>query len=647
MLMNFVFADDISGDYEYVFFKRAEYPHAYFHIFGNAYTSDDVFFEVPMLFDISHLKLPKIYPLPIKKASYLGQPIAIVTSHDRYSASDKVEQVDVQYEVVNEPIYDSIPDNILTMEKRGEFSPPYRDQFRFTFNRSSPYPLESRVVAVRHYGDELHITATTQAPTVLSYLISRMLEIPLSKVQVRSFRLGGGFGGKQEVSYEELSVIALSYAKNRNFKWVETKQETLLTMQARGQRHHIYVDYENTGKITAIYDEIEYDLGALPLPWIAYSPLHVTEANLKGPYLYDVSYSAKVILTNRPPLGAFRGFGRPEAVFVIERTVDEIARRLKIDPFEIRKLNLNKELRAGNVQEILKRAEGKYSELKRGNKTVGLSFYIHSSGENSKTLIEGDKVDVGGYECVSVNLERDGWITVRTSITDHGQFNIDNIKKVVSTTLSYNKVRVISGDQSVTGFGTWASRSAITAGNAAYLAAKDFTEIARSILDSEKIDWEKLIDIYRNSPWLLNGKYLHSYRCYEADEEARAFSIQMAVAKIDEEIPEIKYVYLISDVGNVIDEDVVKGQLIGGIVQGLSGLLLEDVEQGPEYSILTASDAPEVEIELIHTPADNPLGVKGVGENSITGIYASAGNALSSIYNADNVPLIPWKNSKM
>ncbi len=641
-ILNYV--DDITNDgsYEYVSFIRSQLNHAKFSISGKAFTYEDLKeFKVPTVYDKSSLRIPEVPLLPKYKAVYKFQPLGIVIGKDRYDSFDKAEEVEVNYEQYNGPVYEEVPDNIIYKESGGESKVSSENEFslRVDFNRNAPYSMETRVLAVKNQGDQLIIHLSTQIPTVVRMIVSEMLEIPQNRISIIVPNVGGGFGLKQDVNYEELSVIALAYKLGKNLKWVETRTENVMTSQARDQAHELKVGYKKSGRLDYIIDKITYDAGAYLLPFTGISPLFVTLGTMKSLYDFQFYYDAIVKVSNKPPQGAYRGFGRPEAILVMERVMDEIARRTGISPIEVRKINIKEKLDGdvGDVKGVLEKLGKKYEELKKiYGKGIGVSFYVQYAAPNSEIMVKHEKSLIPGYECVRARLDLDGWIIIETTLTNQGQRMDGSIRKLVSKELNYNKVKVELAKTNINGYGVWASRSMLTAGNAAILAVRKMKEIARKI--DENLDWEKIARIMRQEPWRL--KELTVEECYETPEFVGTISGQITVVTSDE-LGNVKplYNYIIADVGVTGDDEVVKGQLIGGSLQAISGSLLESVDDELEYSIATAVEAPKFDVELLHTPSKTPSGVRGVGENSISGGYAAFINAINDLgFECNKVP---------
>ncbi|AWR96849.1 molybdopterin-dependent oxidoreductase [Acidianus sulfidivorans JP7] len=634
--MFYHYVDDIKGKYKVASFIRSSKQYAKFHIRGKVYTWKDIEFEVPKIFE-SEGKIKDIeIPLLAKdKALYVGQPLGIVIGDDEYDAEDKKEEVEVEYEELHGPIYE--PDNVVYSFSKGDYEVGDNSfKISLSFNRQSPAPLEGRALIVTHEDGKLIVRISTQAPTVVRKIVADMLDLSEDKIEIQVPRVGGGFGAKQDVTSEELSIIALSYVTGENLKWIERKSEHIMTSQGRGQYHDATVYYNNNGKIIGILDNITYDMGAFPLPWSGISPLYVTLMNLKNVYDINIKTNVKVMASNNPPQGAFRGFGRPEAFFVIERIMDEVSKRVKLDPITIRQINLANTNKVGNVNKVLERLKEKYEEFKeKYNKSgVGVSLYVHYASPSSKVLIGEEKSFVGGYECVSIRLNHSGILEVKTTTIDMGQGITDVLKKIVAKELGYDKIIVYHGSSDVSGFGSWASRSVVTAGNAALLAAKELKE---KIEEAGGI--KTVLEKLRNSPWELNEKEFYSIKCYEPEELIGAISGQISVVDYDGINFHLIKNYTIVDVGIPGDEEKVKGQIIGGIVQALGGVLYENVNDPYDYLIPTAKEAPNIEVELINTPSDTPGGFRGIGENSISGAYASISNAISNFIPVYEIPI--------
>ncbi len=619
--------DDISGEYKFVGFKRSTYKHAKFSVSGNCYTEEALDkYKVKFVFGEEEMKLPNVNLLAKSKVLYEGHPICMTLSGDRYSVEDKLEEIDVDYQEVDEPLFPEIPDNVIYSQSYGRKGDAEMSMsLRLRAGRSSPAPMEPRVIAVRLTGDSILVHASTQAPTVARILISEMLGVPMHRVKVDVPNVGGGFGAKQDLSYEELSVIALSYELGENLKWVETRSEHVQNSQARDQEHSIEVGFTKEGKLEFLHDEITYDTGAFPLAWSGISPLFVTLSTMTSAYSFDFSYNVKAIISNKPPQGAYRGFGRPEAVFVMERVMDEISRRTGTDQVEVRRKNLRDLYDVGDVKSVLEEIDKKYKELKGiYGKGVGLAFYVQYAGPNSKLMIEKEKSRIPGYDCVRAFLDLDGWVVIKISATNQGQGMDKAIKNLVSKELGYEKVRVILGDNEVKGYGVWASRTMLTMGNAAVLAARQLKEKVSTLGD-----WDEVSKMMLTQPWKVMD--VSAEACYETEDFVGTASGQISVVKGDCTGIKVVRQFIVADVGVSGDEDIVKGQLMGGAMQGIGGVLYENANDGVEFAVPTSMEAPNFEVKLLHTPSRTPSGVRGVGENGPTGAYASLCNAIRDL----------------
>jgi len=593
---------------QFVSFVRSTYPHAYFSISGNVITVEELNYTIPNIAHLEGMKKVTVKPLADKKALFVGHALGMVIGEDEYSTWDKKEEVEVEYKEVNEPLYNDIPDNVIYESKTSgeDECEGLLIERQFSLDRVSPYYMQPRELKVSNYGDTLLIHMSTQAPTVVERILTEMLETT-KKIKVIPHALGGGFGGKQDILPDEVGVILLSYTRNIDLEWRETRSEDLMLVQSRSQDHKVKACVNDKGKINWIFDEIVYDVGAFPLPWIGLSPLFVTLKHLKNVYSYNVYYHAKAVLSNKSPYSAYRGFGRPEAIFVVERLIDEISKELKIDPLVLRRNNLRElEFDAGNLKLILDKLDEKRRKFKEG---VGISLYVHYAFAPNTEYLRKRGEEIRGVECVKIVNEK-GKIIVKTSVTELGQGICKSIEKIVKNTISVDSpIEVICGDSSVEGYGTWASRSLTTAGNAAYLAAKQFLEKGEA------------------------------YTCYETEEILGAVGGQLTVFDGDK----IIYQYIVVDAGNVIDRNIVEGQMIGGFVQGLGEVLFESSSDLYDYAIPTAVESPITEVDIITTPSKTPLGVRGIGENSIIGSLASVSNAISFYKPIYKIPVREWK----
>jgi carbon-monoxide dehydrogenase large subunit len=462
----------------------------------------------------------------------VGEPIAVVVAENRYLAEDALEVIEVDYEPLEalvdpeRSLEDDAPrlipgadDNIHARftsqngDVEGAFAAADRVlRERIRVGRSVGVPMETRgTVATFDRGRrELVTYSTQQRPHLLRTYLSEMLDLPEENVRVVCPDTGGSFGGG--IYNEEAFVSAIAMNLGRPVRWIEDRQENLLNArQSRDQMHDVEVAYDDRGRILALRDRFIVDCGA-------YNPFTITlsfntQAHLRGEFKIETyEITGLCVATNKLQTTPVRGAGRPEAVFVMERVVDMIARRLGRDPAEVRKMNLipgaempydTKMLyRDGNpmvydggdypeqLRMVLDMAG--YEDLRRQQRKareegrrigIGLSSYVEGSG-------------YGPYEGAVVKVDATGNVVVHSGSNPHGQAHETTLSQVCADALGthVDRVRVRAGDTALVqhGGGTFASRSAVTAGSAVHLAARKLREkillIAGELLEADPAD---------------------------------------------------------------------------------------------------------------------------------------------------------------
>jgi carbon-monoxide dehydrogenase large subunit len=596
-------------------------------------------------------------PLLAERALYVGQAVAMVVADSRYTAEDAAELVLVDYEPL-EPVatldqalaagapvvHDGWDDNVAVrfVVEKGDAAAAIRDaavvvRERFEVQRQAPLPIETRgALAVHDPGSgALTLWSSTQNSHPLRRAVSRVSGLPIDSVRVVAPDVGGGFGGKGVLYPEDLLVALGAIRLGRPLKWVEDRLEHMQSaIHAREQVHELELGLDEEGRIVGLRDHILVDTGA-------YNPLGLvipynTIAHLMGPYRVDtLEARAEGIITTKVPTAPYRGAGRPEAVFAVERALDIGARRLGIDPLELRLRNLVRPDEMPYDAGILYRDgvplvldDGAYPELvQRAAELVGwdrvdredeagrligrgLAFYIEGTG-------------IGPFEGARVELRADGRVEVRTGACSQGQGHQTVFAQVCADALGVHPdvVDVTGGDTEglEKGWGTVASRSAVVAGNAVAEAAGR----VRARLEAGEA-----------AP-LVETAY------FEPPTVTWSAGAHAAVVAVDEETGEVEILRYaaVHDCGREINPMIVDGQVRGGIAQGIGGALLEEIrydEDGQlltgtlaDYLLPTAADVPEVLLESHETPSPlNPLGLRGVGEGGAIAPPAVLANAV-------------------
>jgi carbon-monoxide dehydrogenase large subunit len=491
----------------------------------------------PWLEDVKPvLQGPRPTALAREKVHYVGEPVAIVVAEDRHRAEDAVDVIGIEYEelpVVVDPEESLKPGATLVHEgsnnnvvfsfsvNKGDVEQamrgaPHRLSERFRHHRYCAAPLEGRgVVAwVEPKTNILTVWSSTQMPHLVRRQIAAQLNLPEEVVRVIAPDIGGGFGPKVFVYPEEVLVPFLALQLGRPVKWIEDRTEHFIsTAHGRDQLHQVEIAFDGGGRILAFCDHFLLDNGA-------YNPMGLTDAyntaaHLQGPYkIANFAVSGTCVSTNKVPNAPYRGAGRPEAVFVMERCMDEIAARLSLDPAEVRRRNFVQpeempyeagilyrdgqpiKYDSGNFPETLARAldaagyaklRQQQQELRRRGRYLGIGIgcYVEGTG-------------VGSFEGAKVRLDPSGRVIVATGATGHGQGHETIFAQIAADLwgLSPEDVTLVEGDTSSIPFGcgTFGSRSTVNVGSAVYEASARLQDkvlrVAAHLLEANADDLE-------------------------------------------------------------------------------------------------------------------------------------------------------------
>ncbi len=674
------------------------------------YTGKDVVNvgAVPCAGSMPSLRVPEVRVLAQERVFFVGHAVAAVVAADRYTAEDAAELIEVDYDPT-----DSISDPEAAIQPGAlKVHPEYDDNISFTFEqaggdvekafaeadvvvkekiyvpRLAPTPMETRgVLAEWDDGQqELTVHSSTQIPHLLKTQLALMMSLPEHRVRVIAPDVGGGFGSKCNVWAEEGLVCFAAIQLRKPVKWIETRRESImLVAHGRGHVDTIEISATKDGTLTGLKLHILQDSGAHHQ---LLSPIIPTLAVLMIPGLYKFrSFEAKLegVFTNRAPTDLYRGAGRPEATFVIERIVDKMADALGMDPVELRKRNFpapdefpyqtitglsydsgdysaafDKALQTIDYQQVRKdQAEAREQGRLVG---VGLSTYgeLCAFGPSPAT-------PAGGWESATVNVEATGTVTVMTGISPHGQGEQTAFSQMVADRfgLALEDVNVVHGDTAKVhyGIGTFGSRGIAIGGTALHLALDAVEEkalnYAAHILGCEAgaVVFEAGVFSGGGKTLSFSDLALEAHLCqnlppgtepglaatkfYEPSNFAFPFGAHIAVVEVDRDTGEVeiqRYV-AVDDCGKVINPLLVDGQVHGGVAQGLGPAFLEEVvydETGQlltgtlmDYAIPKAKHMPWIESSRLETPAPhNPLGAKGVGEAGTIGSLPAFVNAV-------------------
>ncbi len=666
---------------------------------------------VPVAAQNPTLRVPPHTVLAVDKVCFMGEGVAAVVARDRYAAQDALDLIQVDYEplpVVSDPekaldpaspvIHSEWPDNTAFRWglKQGNLDRAFRDAYRIVkqrlvHQRLAPIAIEGRGVLARYLPgeEELTVWSSTQIPHLLKTQLSLMLRLPENRVRVIAPEVGGGFGSKLNVYAEEALVAYLSQRLNRPVKWIEERRENIqATIHGRGQVGEVEVAVKKDGTILGLRYRAIADIGAyhqLLTPGIP--PL--TGLMLSGAYKIPcISMEVTGVFTNKMSTDAYRGAGRPEATFVVERIMDRVAQELGIDPVKIRQKNFPQRkdfpfktatglvYDSGNYRAALNKALklAGYERLRREQKRlrnqgtylgIGLSTYVEISGMGPSSAMPA-----GGWESGTVRVEPTGKITVLTGTSPHGQGQETSFAQIVADELGVDldDIKVIHGDTAVvtSGIGTFGSRATAVGGTAVVQAAVRVKEkarrIAANLLEVDPVDL-----VFSGGKFSVKGVPKKGVSIQEIALEAHLatrlpkrmepglsataffepanftfpFGTHICVVEVDPKnggVAVKKYI-AVDDCGKVINPLLVDGQIQGGIAQGLGQALFEEVmydEDGQlltgslmDYALPKAEDLPRLELARTETPTPvNPLGVKGVGEAGTIGSTPAVVNAV-------------------
>jgi len=635
--------------------------------------------------------------LAADRVRYVGEPVAIVLTEDSYQGEDAAELVSVDYQPL-EPVvgmdtalagtsllFPGAGSNVV-----GSGGQPAPDdafagcdvvvQRTFPNQRVAPVPLEVRAAAAHWAGGRLTLWASTQNAQQARDQVAGALGLEAPAVRVITPDVGGGFGAKIATDRDTLAVAWAARRLGRPVRWVETRNENLLSMvHGRAQQHTIRIGGSRDGRILAYHLDIVQDCGAYP----RFGLFLPTLTQLMASGVYDLPYcgaSYQVVVTNTMPISAYRGAGRPEATAAIERAVDLFAAEIGLDPVEVRRRNLvppelfpyttpggavydtgeyaaalDKVLTAAGYPEL--RAE-QARRRERGDVVqlgIGVSCYVeitagdYSGGETSRLVVDGT-----------------GAATVYTGSSPHGQGHQTAFAMLVTSELGIpmDRITVRHGDTDEVprGVGTYGSRSLQLGGSAVHQAAVEVREQARGLaaglLEASEADLE--LDVSRGT-WQVRGDPdtalswaavagqagpdgLVADVDFKPASPTFSFGAHVAVAEVDTETGKATLVrhVTVDDAGRVLNPVLAEGQRHGGIAQGVAQALLEEVRYDTDgnpltgtladYAAITATELPSFELVEMETPTTvNPLGVKGIGE---AGTIGATPAALSAVVDA-------------
>ncbi len=642
----------------------------------------------------------KTDPIEAERVRHVGQAIAVVVAEDRYTARDALDLIEVDYEPL-EPVvdveaalkpdaprlYDHVPNNLsyVWTRKSGDPDAAFATadvvvSQRITNQRVASISLEPRgcLAEPDPFTGGLTLYTSTQNPHTVRTMLARTLRLPEVAVRVVAPEVGGGFGAKINPYPEDVITAALALKLGRPIKWVESRSENLATTHhGRGHVGDFSIAAKRDGTVTGVRARIVADLGAYPRD--SFIPV-LTGWLLPGVYAcrnFDIEI--KAVYTTTMATGAYRGAGRPEAAYYIERLMDLLADELGMDPAELRRKNfIPPEAFPYETPSGMTYDTGEYD--KALTKALERAGYAELRAEQQRARAQGRYLGIGiatfteicgfgPFDSASVRVEPTGQVTVTTGISPHGQGSETSFAQIVADELGVpmDSIVVVHGDTARTpqGIGTMGSRSLAVGGVALYRAVGEVREkaikIAAHLLEAAPADVELRDGTFsvKGAPGRSKtlaevaqaayggavpdeiGSGLEALNFYRPPSTTFPFGADVVLVEVHPETGQIdllRYV-TVDDCGRVVSPLLVEGQVHGGLAQGIAQALWEEVvydESGQlltgslmDYAVPVAEGLPSFETDRTETPTPiNPLGAKGIGELATIGSAPAVVNAV-------------------
>jgi carbon-monoxide dehydrogenase large subunit len=681
---------------------------------------DDVhtFLAWPVTEDI---KVPNHLPIAAREVNFAGEPVAVVVAADRYTAQDALEFIDVEYEPLD-PVVDLeaavaagsplVHEEFGTNESytweldNGDIEEAFRRadvvvRERFLQQRLIPNAIETRgVVSVPDaMNGGYTVYSSTQVPHILKAVLATYCGVPEQRIRVVAPDVGGGFGSKLNVYSEEVLTLVLSRRLGTPIKWIEDRSENYLaTIHGRGQVQNVEVAATSEGRILGMRVKLLADMGA-------YLQIFTPGIPILGAFMYpgvytfeNYSFSCTGVFTNKTPTDAYRGAGRPEAAFAVERIMDSLARETGLDPTEVRRRNFYEpfdqpvdnpagiQYDSGNYGETLRRVIelSKYEELREEQRRrreandpvqlgIGFSTYTEICGLAPSQVLAGLRAGGAGWEVASVRMLASGKVEVVTGTSPHGQGHVTSWSQITADVLGVtpDDVEVIHGDTASAPFGrdTYGSRSLPVGGVAVHVAAGRVVEKAKKVaahmLEAAEGDLEfeggrfsvagspdqnVTIQDVATAAYLADNlpegmePVLSEEYFFDPPNFVFPFGAHVCVVEIDTETghTKIRDYFAVDDCGPVINPVIVDGQIHGGLAQGIAQALYEEAIYDDEGNLVTGTmvdylipGAPELpHFTLERTVTPSPSNVMGVKGVGEAGTIGSPPAVINAVVDA-------------
>jgi carbon-monoxide dehydrogenase large subunit len=633
--------------------------------------------------------IPAHPPMAIDEVRYVGEAVAVVVARDRYTAADAAALVDVSYEALppvldmrtaldegSPKVHEAGNKSFEWTFANGDLDAAFRDapvviERTYRQQRLIPSAMEPRAVVATWASDEVTLWSSTQIPHVVRVMLALVTGIPEQSIRVIAPDVGGAFGSKLQVTAEEVLAVLITRKVGRPVKWTESRSEGNMTVHhGRDQWQRIRIAADRDGRLRGLSVDLLADMGA-------YLMLVTPGIPLLGAFLFNSIYKMDAysfrctgVFTTKMPTDAYRGAGRPEATFAIERIMDELAVELDMDPLQLRERNwirhdefpyttiANMEYDSGNYEAATARARELfgYEALRQEQNErnlddhrvrlgIGISTYIEACGWAPSRILGQLGYAGGGWEHASVRVLPTGKVEVVTGTSPHGQGHETAWSQLVADRLgvAFEDVRVLHGDTLVSprGFDTYGSRSVAVGAPAIFSACDKVIAKAKRLTahmleasendieyDSGRLhvrgDPEKGYSIpelalatfaAHNMPSGMEPS-LDSDATFDPVNFSFPHGTHLCAAEVDTEtgMVTIRSYVAVDDCGKVINPLIVEGQVHGGIAQGIGQALYEEGVYDDDGNLVTTTLADY----LIPSAADLPVFVTDRTETPAT-----------------------------
>jgi aerobic carbon-monoxide dehydrogenase large subunit len=648
---------------------RAESMPGVRSVYSGADLADDWADGLPCAWPVTEdIKTPTHWPIAKDRVRFSGEPVAVVVAETRGLAVDAAGAVDVDYEPLDvvmgmeaaledgsTKVHDEFDNNssyVWNLDV-GEVDKVFNDapvvvKERYYHPRLIPNAIEPRgVICLPNPAQgEYTLYSATQIPHILKVTLSGVTGIPEQKLRVVAPEVGGGFGSKLNVYSEEATCLALARRLGVPVKWIETRSEGYLaTIHGRDVLQDMEVAADENGKIVGFRANIFADMGA-------YLQLVTPGIPILGAFLYHGVYDAQAysftctgVFTNKTPTDAYRGAGRPEATYAVERIMDALARRVGKDPVEIRRLNFLEpfdEARevisglsfdSGNYVAALDKAldmfgyEDLRAEQKRRRESgngkllgIGVSTYIEMCGLAPSQVLAALRYVAGGWEAATIRCHPTGKVTVITGTSPHGQGHVTAWSQIVADELGvdFEDVEILHGDTAISplGMDSYGSRSLSVGGVALHYASQKVVKKAKTIaaheleVSEEDLEYSdgkfsvkgapdksKTIPEIAFSAWTAHDlpegtePGLEETHVFDPPNFTFPSGSHLCAVEVDTETGMtniLKYV-AVDDCGKAINPTIIEGQVHGGIAQGIAEAMYEEAVYDENGVLMTSS----------------------------------------------------------